>query len=233
MALYKTLLSFSNEICNRYVDAYVDNTNLLHFWNNQGRRNITLSIVIKNLFNLCLALNVSLKLHFTPSSKIAADAPSRVVTDLDCTLSTKTWFLVDKIYGPHDVDLMAIPTNVKYGKDGTPLKFFSPYPCPQSSGVNVFAQKIRSDENCYAFPPFVLIGPLIRFLTANPARVTLIVPDISPRKYWWPVLSSLAVDKLVLGKKGQSDILLFPPNVKTGWRSRPLQWDLIAFRLLF
>lgn len=233
LALYRTLLSFSNKVENCYVDAYVDNKNLLHFWNNQGGKNISLTRVIKDLFNLCLKLNSSLNLYYMPSSEIAADAPSRVVSDLDCTLSSRAWNVLEKTYGPHDIDLMAIPSNVKCGTNGAPLKFFSPYPCPQSSGVNIFAQEIRSDDNCYVFPPFVLIGPLLKFLRASQVRVTLVVPDISPRKYWWPVVSSLAVDSVVLGKKNQSDVLLFPPNKSIGWHTKPLQWDLIAFRLFF
>ena len=49
-ALFKTLSTFSEEVFNSRVDAYVDNSNLLHFWNNEGGRNIPLTNEIKDLF---------------------------------------------------------------------------------------------------------------------------------------------------------------------------------------
>ena len=128
---------------------------------------------------------------------------------------------------------MAIPSNVKEGKDGKPLNFFSPYPCAGSSGVNVFAQILTPAENYYAFPPFVLIGPLIRFLKSQNTQVTLVVPDIAPRKYWWPIVNSLSIAKIKIGCKSERDVLQFPPKPKLNWHTRPLQWDLYAFRLLF
>ena len=39
-ALYQTLSIFRNELANGRVDANVDNSNLIDFWNNEGGRNI-------------------------------------------------------------------------------------------------------------------------------------------------------------------------------------------------
>lgn len=126
-----------------------------------------------------------------PSNEIAADAPSRVVTDLDCTLPSNVWNVLEETCSPHEDELMAIASSVKYGTNGALLKFLSQYPCPQSSGVNNFTQEIRLDENWYVFPPFILIGLLLKFLRARQVRVTFAVPNISSRKYWWPVCSIL------------------------------------------
>ena len=233
LALYKTLATFSDNIVNSRVDAFIDNMNLLSFWNNEGGKNIPLSNEIKKLFCLCLKLNIQLRLQYTPSKLLAADAPSRFHSDLDCCLSEKAWQVVERAYGPHSFDLMATPSNVRKDRFGNDLPFFSAYPCKGTRGVNIFTQDIPSDANCYIFPPFVLMGALLKYLQPRTKQITIIVADVSPRKYWWPSLNSLSVDRTLLGSKGQDGVLFFPPTTKLGWHTRPLAWDLYAYKLIF
>ena len=211
-ALFKSLLIFADEIYSGRVKAAVDNTNLINLWENGGRRSLALSEDMKDLFFLTLKLNISLSLSFVPSESNLADEPSRIYSDSDCSLSPCIWSLVNSTFGPHTHDMMTIPSNVMKDSSGQSLTFFSPHPVPGTSGVDVFAQSISPLENYYIFPPFVFIGPLLRFFSSQKLRVTLIVPDISPRKYWWPVLKSFCIDRLRLGKKGQGDVLFFPPQ---------------------
>ena len=159
-ALYQTL-------ANGRVDAYVDNSNLIDFWNNEGGRNIILTNEIKDLFLLSLVLNIALNMHYVPSKLNMADSPSRFYSDLDCALSTPTWNLVDKAFGPHSFDLMALPSNVKKSRNGCNLKFYSSSHFNESSGVNVFAQSLSPSENYYVFPPFILLGLFSSGLKAN------------------------------------------------------------------
>ena len=69
-ALIRTLSTFSNDVCNGRVDAFVDNSNLLDFWNNQGGRSIPLSNEIKELFLLTLDLNIFLNLFYIPPESV-------------------------------------------------------------------------------------------------------------------------------------------------------------------
>ena len=62
-ALHNTLVAFASDIFNTRVDAYVDNMDLLNFWNNEGGKNLSLTDEIKTLFLLCLNLNVNLNLY--------------------------------------------------------------------------------------------------------------------------------------------------------------------------
>ena len=112
-ALFKTLSAFHADIFNSKVDAYVDNSNLIDFWNNEGGKNLFLTDEIKDLFRLSLKLNIILTLHYVPSKLNEADAPSRIYSDLDCSLSDSAWNLVDTTFGPHSFNLMALPSNVK------------------------------------------------------------------------------------------------------------------------
>ena len=191
-----------------------------------------ISHVMKSLFEFTSSRNLSLSLVFVPSKDNPADAPSRVLSGLDCTLSAATWQQVHAAFGPHTLDLMAIACNVKHDRSGRPLRFFSPFPCAQAVGTNVFAQTIPSDENAYVFPPFVLIGPLFKFLSSYGCPYSIVVPDLCPRKFWWPMLRQAASSAFKLGSKGESGVLLFPARSgPIAWISRPLQWDLWVFRI--
>ena len=148
-ALYQTLSIF----CNGRVDAYVDNSNLIDFWNGGGR-NIILTNEIHDLFLLSMELNIALNMHYVLSKLNMADPPppSTFYSDLDCALSTPTWNLVDKAFGPHSFDLRALPSNVKKSRNGCDLRFYSPsHFNNKSSGVNVFAQSLS--------PPITLPCP--------------------------------------------------------------------------
>ena len=125
-ALYQTLSIFRNELANGRVDAYVDNSSLIDFWNNEGGRNIILTNEIEDLFLLSMDLNIALNMRYVLSKLNMADPPSRFYSDLDCALSTPTWNLVDKAFGPHSFDLIALPSNVKKSRNGCNLKFYSP-----------------------------------------------------------------------------------------------------------
>ena len=143
--------------------------------------------------------NLSLHLHFVSSHQNPADLPSRRLSLADSKLSSQLWAVIQtKFCGSrgHSFDLLASNSNAQRDLSSASLPFFSPTPSPYAAGVNVFAQHISSAEdsrfeNCYAFPPFALIGPLINFLRQERAHCTLVVPDIFPRKYWWPIVSFL------------------------------------------
>ena len=128
-------------------------------------------------------------LYFTPSARNPADAPSRVLSDKDCKLSASAWSKVQQAFGPYTIDLMSLDPNVQFDEKGVPLRHFTPFYTPMSSGINVFAQVISRDENAYVFPPFVMMGPLLKFLLQ--ARI---------------------------------------PSPHVCFATRPLQWDLFAFR---
>ncbi|CAH3174737.1 unnamed protein product, partial [Porites lobata] len=141
-----------------------------------------------------------------------ADAPSRTCSDLDCMLSEQAWNSVERRFGPHSFDLMALDSNCRRDPSGLILPHYSPWPTPASEGVNAFAQLIPLEHNIYAFPPFVLLGPLLRYFLDQGfhGALTLVVPDLRPRRFWWALLQSVGVDRLLLGRKGDDAALLFP-----------------------
>ncbi|KAK3741229.1 hypothetical protein QZH41_017137, partial [Actinostola sp. cb2023] len=232
LALLRTLESLSGDTSNARIDAFVDNKVLLDSWIQQTSRSPAITTVMKQLFSFTMSRNLALVMHLVPSRANLADDLSRVVSDLDCTLSLTTWRQIDVTFGPHSIDMMALPSNVRTDRAGRPLRFFSQLPCPESEGTNVFAQNIAEHENCYVFPPFSLIGPLLKHLQSQGCPVSIVVPDLTPRKYWWPLICRRASSSFMLGSKGTSNVLLFPAKTRANpWTPRPLQWDLWVFRL--
>ena len=136
---------------------------------------------------------------------------------------------MQQVIGSHTIDLMSLGSNVQFHEKGVPLRHFTPFYTPMSSGFNVFAQVISRDENAYVFPPFVMMGLLLKFLLQVRITVTIIAPQLSPIPYWWPILKDASSVSLLLGSKGEGGVILFPsPHVC--FAARPLQWDLFAFR---
>ena len=119
---------------------------------------------------------------------------------------------------------------------GKPLPHFTPIPTPASLGVNVFAQDLPAYhpvmQRPYAFPPSLLVVPLLRFLKAYQQACTLVVLDVYPRKYWWPLITSQAQSSYKLASAGDSPSLLVPST--QGWVPHPgNQGDLWAFSVKF
>ena len=120
---------------------------------------------------------------------------------------------------------MALDSNAQSDGGGVILPHFTPYPTPLSSGIS--KPLLR---NPYIFPPILLIGPVLRHLLATQLPCTVVVPDVHPRRYWWPILSQSARFSLKLSCKGELGAILMPS--KHGFSDTfKLPWDLWAFRV--
>ena len=231
-ALYNALSSFFPSIRNARIDVWTDNVTLQAAWENGGCRNSLVNQEMKRVEEMSRAGNFALHLKYVPSTENVADAPSRALSDIDCSLSMVAWSQVQSRFGPHTFDLMSLDSNCCRDRDGNSLSHYTYWPTPNSSGTNVFAQPIPRGYNIYVFPPFVLVGPLLRYFLDQRQRFafTIIVPRLYPCRYWWAILQALSVDSLLLGRKGDSSVLQFPSRSSPDFTARPLPWDLWAFR---
>ena len=108
---------------------------------------------------------------------------------------------------------MALPSNLQCALDGFPLPFFSPYSLPGSFGVNLFAQR-PDNHGClfskpYVFPPIILIPQVLHFVKTHCFACTIVIPDVRPRKFWWPLFQSYS--SFLLAPQGSQGIVLPPP----------------------
>jgi len=78
------------------------------------------------------------------------------------------------------------------GKFGESLPHFTPCQTPVSSGVNLFAHDLSRYEpfleRIYVFPLSILVGPVLCFLKSFRMSCSVLVLDVYPRKYWWPLV---------------------------------------------
>ena len=125
-------------------------------------------------------------------------------------LAPEPWEKTENLFGPLTIDLMALDSNAQVGRFGSPLPHLTPFPAPGSSEVNVFVQDIAPQENAYFFPPFFLAGPLLPFFDKASFSFTIVVPKLAPLPYWWPLIQAKASHFVILGRKTDRDILLFP-----------------------
>ena len=112
LALLRALENLPHTHSNTRLDAFVDNKVLLASWDKQVSKSPAISSVMKSIFQFVFKRNILLSLHYVPSKENPADSPSRTLSDLDCSLSKNAWKCVETAFGPHSIDLMALPENV-------------------------------------------------------------------------------------------------------------------------
>ena len=238
-AVDRALVAFRDKLFNAHVDAFVDNKAVVDAWNNQGGRSIELNTALKQLFFTTSKLNVSLHMSYIPTGQNPADAPSRRLSHLDSKLSDGLWEVVQREFGGkegHSCDLMALDSNAMRDVHGNPLPHFTPIPSPGSSGVNLFTQDLVSHgvlmTRPYVFPPMALTGPVLKFLQSYKQSCTVVVLDMFPKKYWWPILVSKALKSKCLAVRGDSNALFVPS--RKGWvPHKGIPGDLWVFAVCF
>ena len=218
------------------VDAFVDSKVLIDTWEGQGsRRSPKLTRVTKALFFVLSSRNVQISLTHVLSRENPADGSSRRLSSLDSRLTIEAWERVETAFGGpgrHSFDLMALDSNVMFGRRGTPVPHFSHYPIPQSAGVNLFSQNLLEFEdmsNPYVFPPFRLVGPVLKFLYSFRIPFTIVVPQLSHYPYWWPELLARSQNRFLLGGCGAAGVILAPST--RGYMPITCLCPLWAFRV--
>ena len=111
LALLRTLENLLHTHSNTRIDAFVHNKALLASWDKQVSKSPVIPSVMKSIFQFVFKRNILLSLHYVPSKENPADSPSRTLSDLDCSLSKDAWKRVETAFGPHSIDLMALPEN--------------------------------------------------------------------------------------------------------------------------
>lgn len=232
-AVLKSLQSLDSSLQDSRVDLFTDNMAVIAAWENQGCKSRALSCIMKEIFSHVSTYNIDLHLKYVPSCLNEADATSRLTNTADSMLSEESWLLVESLYGPHSVDLMSLDSNVMKSSTGVPLKHFTPWPTPCSAGVNLFSQNLRSEQNPYVYPPFVLVFPVLSLLREQGISCTIIVPEMRPLPIWWPILKYYSVESVCLGMKGDKGVVKTPSKRGFILDKVGLRWSLFAFRVLF
>ena len=157
LALANALDAFSSSFCDSWVDVYTNSQVLIASWRRQDSKSCDLADFFKGIFGIVSTKNSHLNLFYISSADNPADTPSRVFPLQDSKLSPSAWVQVQAEFGGrsgHSADLMALPSNLQCALDGSPLPFFSPYPLPGSSRLNLFAQSPDNHGCLFQSPMF-------------------------------------------------------------------------------
>ena len=130
-------------------------------------------------------------------------------------------------------DLMARAFNVQTDLSGNPLPFFPESVSKCIAGETMcLHNSLGFFSNPYVFSPMCLIPRIFKYLNSLKLPYTLVVPDVFPRRFWWPLLLSACSSSCLLASKGASEILLNPLPPKDAFLGDgSIFWDLWAFRI--
>ena len=79
----------------------------------------------------------------------------------------------------------------------------------------------------HMFSPIIVIPQVLRFVKTQGFACTIIIPDVRPRRFWWPLFQSYS--SFLLASQGSPP----PPPPPQGYSSSwPLPWDLWVFRIV-
>ena len=56
-------------------------------------------------------------------------------------------------------------------------------------------------------PPLTLVGPVLRHLERHHISSTMVVLDLYPRKYWWPLIQKYSTKSCRLAHRGDHNAL--------------------------
>ena len=140
--------------------------------------------------------------------------------DIEWKLNENVFEQIDKIFGPHDIDLFA-------SQDNHQIKRYVSYlPDPNAEFIDAFSVNWNK-LNAYVFPPFSIIGRVLQKMKLEEADITLVAP-IWTTQTWFPeILHSIVQDSYVIPKK---KFLLY--QTSDSQQKYPLQkMTLAVFRL--
>lgn len=223
-AAFLCLKYFCHNVTKEHIHLYLDNTVAIKYISKMGGRKAQLNNLAKEIWRWCEKRNIWLSVFHIPGKlNIRADELSRLGKklndDMEWALQQEAYNDITTKMGICDIDLFASKRNKK-------LETYVSY-IPDDKAVAVNAFSISWENyNCYAFPPFSVIGRVVQKLCEDQGEMILVAP-IFPSQPWFPqMLRQLCGQSYVLPK---TDQILYLPG--KGSKHRLTTMRLGAFRL--
>jgi len=175
------------------VCIHSDNQTAISYINKFGGcHSRLLDALSRSIWSWCIAQNLVIKaIHIPGVENVDADALSRDFNDnVEWSLCPTVFAQITDILGLPTLDAFASRLNNKLPR------YYSWQPDPGCEAVNAFSQK-WDREYIYAFPPFNLIGRILRKLITDGGRGLLIFP-FWPSQPWFPLVADLLIDMPIL-----------------------------------
>jgi hypothetical protein len=181
-----------------------------------GTRSTLLMDLARQIWTHCLQTGTRVMTSFIKSEDNPADLPSRALwLQTEWTLDPTLFQMIDKMWGPHTVDLFASRNNSQLPR------FISWKPDPQALATNALTVP-WTQENGFASPPWALISQCLAKVQREQSTLTLVTP-YWPSAIWFPTLRNLTLYPPLLIQP-QDRLALSPDGTQ-------LDWTLAAWRI--
>jgi len=180
LAILYGLRSLCSHCRNNQILIRCDNTTAISYVNRQGgTKFFNLNMRAKQIWDWCAERNNWLFVTYIPSAKnYLADQESRSLdTNSEWSLSHNAFQAIVKEFGNPEIDLFATRLNAKC------KRFVSWIPDPNSESVDSFTLH-WGKVYFYAFPPFCLVGRVIRKIILENANGIIVVPKWSTQPWF-------------------------------------------------
>jgi len=209
LAVLLALIHFRKPLKGKHIHLYVDNTTALSCIRKGGStQSISCNEVTEQIFRESWALGVTTLLTYIPSKEnVEADRASRAFsTSAEWSLSDNAQNLIFREKCRPTTDLFASPANSLCDQ------FVSLHYYPEALATNAFSMK-WSNMSVLIFPPFALIGRVLRKLTEDRPTGLLVVPEWKTQP-WYPALTRLKHYPSRMTIKVVDDTLRWPGDPK-------------------
>ena len=209
LAIYYSLRSFMSYFKHSHVKIFCDNTTAVAVVNKMGSsKSLQCNNVAHKIWQFCEKNNIWLTCAHIPGSKNTdADCESRKsYKDSEWMLNPKIFkYAVAKLNFSPDIDCFATRTNSQLDN------YISYKPDPFALYIDAFRLSWNNFK-CYAFPPFSLIGRVLRKLQVDQATALVVVPKW-PTQTWFTTFQNLSRQTLQI--KPDVSNLILPNNSAT------------------
>ena len=222
LSAYFALKSFCKSKKPIHIQILMDNTTAISYINAMGgSKSKNLDRLAYKIWEFCIERDIWLSASYLPGKQNQrADFYSRNFND------NKEWQLkpvlfknITNIFGIPEIDIFASRKNTQLPR------FVSWLPDPEAEFIDAFSISWRFNY-IYAFPPFSVIGDVIRKIQQDEAEALVILPVWSTQ-HWFSEMLKLAIDYPIM----------IPPNslqlqLKTKQEIHPIEkLRLMAVRL--
>ena len=226
-----TLRSLIDLLSNRTVKLFTDNQNVVRIIS-AGSMKSELQDLAIDIFYMCLYNGIVLEAEWVPREKnVIADSLSKVFDFDDWCVTELHFHFFNKMWGEFTCDIFADANNHKLSK------FFSPYWCPGTAGVDAFSFD-WSHFNCWLVPPVKLVAKTIKHLSLCRGYGTLVIPKWTSSNFW-PLLWSVSSNSFIDAVKDSVEYVKPSGFFEAGsdknsiFASSPLTFNVLVLRVDF
>jgi hypothetical protein len=204
LAAWLAIQCYANTFKHSHIKILTDNTTAVAYINKLGGRKDKCNAVTRDMWEWCYKNKNWLTAAHLPGIKnVIADRESRSTHDnMEWELDSDSFSYICSRYGVPDIDLFASRLNHKVDD------YFSYKPDPGAIAINAMTE-FWGDKYLYAFPPFNMVGRVLKKIEQEHCTGIVIVPKWTTQS-WWPKFTQLCSEIIVLCRERGKPLLQHP-----------------------